>query len=57
MSVMKSLGLRAKLNAEKCSERVYQIDDTNATPRRNTLISRNSWFFPVILVGAWRLPA
>src|SRR5216684_2711386 len=51
MSVMKSLGLRAKLNAQKCSERVYQLDDTNATQRCNTLIYRNSWFFPVIPVG------
>jgi hypothetical protein len=34
---MKSLGLGAKLNAQKRSERVYQIDDTNATPRRNTI--------------------
>jgi hypothetical protein len=51
MSVMKSLGLGAKLNAQKRSERLYQLDDSNATRRRNTLISRNSWFFPVIAVG------
>jgi hypothetical protein len=54
MSVMKSLELCAKLNAEKRSEAVYQFDDTNATRRRNTLISRNSWFFPAIPVGARR---
>jgi len=48
---MKSLGLGAKLNAQKRSERLYQLDDSNATRRRNTLISRNSWFFPVIAVG------
>jgi len=48
---MKSLGLRAKLNAKKRSEPVYQLDDTNATQHCNTLISRNSWFFPVIVVG------
>jgi hypothetical protein len=54
MSVMKILGLRAKL--KKRSEAVYRYDDNQRDTARNTLISRNSWFFPSP-VGAWRLPA
>jgi hypothetical protein len=55
MSVMKASGCAQSPVAQKRSEAVYQFDDTKATrARRNTLISRNSWSFPII--AARRVP-